>query len=430
VKIVKEKKEKNIITFEIEEDYQKVSEAMNSAFKELVKQSKVPGFRQGKVPRNIFEKHYGTGMLLEKAVSNVVNNIYPVLVEQKKLEPIDYPTDLNIIKAEENQPLVFSLSVIVKPEVKLGKYKGLKIQKVDDELSDSEIKKQIDSILDKYAEYGIVTDEQVKTDSIVNYSIKASVGGELISEWTKESSGTKIGSNMISEEFDENLVGMSINEMKSFTIDFPEDYQFTIAAGKEVDFEVTIKEIKEKKVPELTSEFVKKISDKETVESYKEDLISNLKENKKKEAEEKMRKELLENIVSDSPVDVPDILIQREINNILKRVDMSLRGSGLSLENYVKFTGKSLDSMKAEYRDSALFNVKSDLVLEVIAKTEKIESTEEEINKEIEKIANSYKTDVAIVKKNLSDNELDYIKHYLTYEKTIKFLMDNAKIVK
>ncbi|HAR63186.1 MAG: trigger factor [Candidatus Margulisiibacteriota bacterium] len=430
MKIVKEKKEKNIITFEIEEDYQKVSEAMNSAFKELVKQSKVPGFRQGKVPRNIFEKHYGTGMLLEKAVSNVVNNIYPVLVEQKKLEPIDYPTDLNIIKAEENQPLVFSLSVIVKPEVKLGKYKGLKIQKVDDELSDSEIKKQIDSILDKYAEYGIVTDEQVKTDSIVNYSIKASVGGELISEWTKESSGTKIGSNMISEEFDENLVGMSINEMKSFTIDFPEDYQFTIAAGKEVDFEVTIKEIKEKKVPELTSEFVKKISDKETVESYKEDLISNLKENKKKEAEEKMRKELLENIVSDSPVDVPDILIQREINNILKRVDMSLRGSGLSLENYVKFTGKSLDSMKAEYRDSALFNVKSDLVLEVIAKTEKIESTEEEINKEIEKIANSYKTDVAIVKKNLSDNELDYIKHYLTYEKTIKFLMDNAKIVK
>lgn len=430
MKILKESKEKNVFTFEVEEDYTKVENAMDSAFAELVKQTKIPGFRQGKVPRNIFEKHYGKGSILEKAITNVVNDTYPLILIEKKLEPIDYPSGLDILKAEENQPLVFTISIPVKPDVKLGKYKGVKVTKVDDSLPTTEVDTHINSLMDKHAEFQLVTDLPAEQDNFVNYSVKAFENDEPIDDWTKDQSGTKIGSNMIHEDFDDNLIGMKIDETKNFSIDFPIDYQFEIAAGKTVDFELTLKEIRAKKLPELTDDFVKNISEHETVAAYKSDIETKLKNNKTKEADDKMRKELLDTVIEDTELDVPDIMVERELTNIIKRLDMSLRNGGLNLDNYIKFTGKKMEDIKEEYRTNAIFNVKSDIVVEAIAKAEKITPTDTEIEEELIKLAKAYQTDLENVKKSLNNGENDYITHYLTFEKTLKFLMENAKISK
>lgn len=430
MKILKNSKEKNIITLEVEEDFSSVSNAMDKAFKNLSKDVKIPGFRKGKVPRNIFEKYYGKDQILQNASSDVMNDLYPVIITETKIEPIDYPTNVEIVSIEEDKPFVFSLSIPVKPEIKLGKYKGIKIQKVDDSVSDEDIQKEIDTIRDKYAEFVEVTGRESKDEDFVSYDIKAVSGEEEIYQWTKEDSGTKIGTAMISEEFDKEITGIKIGDSKTFKLSFDDDYRMDFAKGKEVEFTVTMKEIREKKLPELDNELAKKVSDFETAEELKSDIKQKMEDFRKKDAQGKMREELMLQIIEKSEADIPEVMINREIDAMLKQFDYSLRNSGLNLEGYVKFSGKTMEDIKADYKDPAEKKVKSDLAIEKISQTEKIEVTNEDILEEAKKAAEQMKTDPQEFAETLSDDYKEYIKSYLSYEKTMQFLLDSAKISK
>lgn len=430
MKILKENKEGNIITLEIEEEFASVTNAMGKAFKELSKDVKVPGFRKGKIPRNMYEKYFGTEQLIQKASTDVMNNLYPVIVMEKELQPIDYPTNVEIITIEENKPFVFSLSIPVKPEIKLGKYKGIKIQKVDDTVSDDDIQKEIDTIRDKYAEFVEVDDRASKDEDFVSYDIKAIADNEEIEAWTKSDSGTKIGTSMINEEFDKEIIGLSINDQKSFKIKFDEDFRMDFAQGKEVEFTVTMKEIREKQLPELTDELVQKSTEFKTVDELKEDISSKMKEFREKDAQGKMREELMAQIIEKSTVEIPEVMVTREVEAMLRQFDQSLRNSGLNLEGYVKFSGKTMDDIKADYKEPAEKKVKADLAIEEITNTEKIEVTDEDVMAEAKKAAEQMKTDPEEFAKTLSDDYKEYIKSYLSYENTMQFLIDNAKISK
>lgn len=427
MKVLKNKRDGFTVTLSIEEDYAEIEKAMEPAFKELVKDLKYPGFRPGKIPRQVFETKFGTEVILERASTIVMNEAYRKTIEQEKLDPVDFPKDIKIEKLEKGKPFEFSLRVDVVPEVKVKKYKGLKAEKPETEVKDSEISEQLERLRENYAEYKDV-EREVKTDDLVSYSIKAFCEDKLLDFWTKDNSGTKVGLKNISEEFDKELVGMKKNEPKSFTLKFKEDYFVKEAAGKTVKFEVLISSIREKLLPELNDEFAKKIAGKDKLEELKQEIKDHLQKTKTEESQNKFKDNLLKDLLKNNEFDVPQAMIDSETENMLNNFRNQLAQSKLKLEDYAALTGKTAEALKDEYKAIAGDRVKTRLLLQAVAKEENIKPTEEEIDKELEKIAGDMKKPLAEVKEKLSPVVREHISSYLIDEKTLDFLMNNAKI--
>jgi len=433
MKVLKNKRNDFTVTLEIEADYADIEKATEPAFRELVKDVKVPGFRQGKVPRPIFEKHYGTDILINRASTIVMNDCYQQAIAAEKLEPVDYPKNVEIKTLNKGQPFVFSLAVDVKPEIKLGKYKGLKVKRDSTEVSTEEIDRELNQVREYHAEYKNV-ERPAQNEDLVGYAIKAFMPeGEPLAELTKEKTGTRLGTNFMSPDFDQALLGMKINETKKFKCKVNADYFVKSAAGKEIACEVLLNEIKERNLPELNDEFIKKVSAKQTVAEMREEIKNNLTAQKKNISAQQTREKLIDELLKENEFAVPAALVEDKLNIILRNLEMDLRGKGLEFSRYLRAMNKDLEALRADYRPLAEKRAKLDLLLEQIVKKEEIKPNEADVEAELNKILNSGRKEplqpeeLEKYKKSLPEAARQQIVAYLTEDKCLEFLLNNAK---
>lgn len=430
MKINKLSKEGNLAIIEVQEDYTKIEEAIDKVYPELAKDAKIKGFRQGKVPRAVFERYYGNELLIERASSEVVNDVYHQIIKEKNIEVIDYPKEVKVNHLKEGEQFVFTIKVEVKPEIKLGKYKGLKVNKGKAEINEEKFNEYINEMRERFAEYVEVSGRPVKEDDIIRYDMKALINGSIYENWTRDDSGTRIGLGWISDEFDSYLKGMKMFEEKDFGIEFPADYKEKDVAGKKVDFHIKIKEIREKKLPELNDEFARKLSQERFNKwnDFENDLKRQMIEEAKITSENKLKEDLIALVVEDSEIEVSETLIKREVDAMVRRLEDALKQSKVDLENYLKMIQKDKNMLEEEYRADAVKKIKGMFILEEISKKEKLDVTDEDIENEIKRMADDAKKGYDEFKNNISDDLRTYIKEYLKDKKTIDFLIDDAKI--
>lgn len=432
MKVLKNKKTNYTVTLEIEADYADVEKATEPAFQELVKDAKVPGFRQGKVPRNIFEKHYGKEMLINRASVLVMNDCYKQAIESEKLQPVDYPQNVDVQTLEEGKPFIFTLSVDVKPEIKLKKYKGLKVPKESDKVAEADIQKELEHIREYYADYAVV-DREVRKDDLAGYAQKAFDGEAPVEELTKEQTGSRVGANFISEEFDNALLGMKLKETKKFTAKIKDDYFSKDLAGKTLTFEVLMTEIKERKLPELNDELAKKASGKETLADLRKDIQEHLEKTKKEQVENEFKTKLVDELIKENEFDIPPVLVEEKLDGMLRELEGDLQQKKLDFERYLQIIGKNKDQVRDEYKPMAEKRARLELLLGEIAEKEEIKPTDLEISAELEKLIKGSRKEeptadeLEKLKKNIPDYTRKYIESYLIREKSMNFLIENAK---
>jgi trigger factor len=417
--ILKNKRHNNTVTLEIEESPETIQKALTKAFAKIVKTAKIPGFRKGKIPRDIFEKHYGTEYIEQEGIMYVVNDAYLSAIKELKLEIVDMPKNFKPDKYKPNTPFKFSCEVDVKPTVKLGKYKGLKVEKETTEVTDEQIEKEIEKMQQNQIKYEVV-DRKSKLDDLVKIKVEAKIDNEVYQKWTEETV-IILNNSYFGTDFDKEVIALQKGDTKEFQIKYPKDFKNQEICGKKISFKIELQEVKEKNTPELTDEIVAKSSPYKTVADLKKQIRTNLETQAKNTSEKKLKDDLLDLIIKNLKTDVPPGMIHSETDYTLKYLEYNLKNSGFTLEKYLAMTGKSPENFKTELQESSLKKIKTNLALENIAKAENIIPTEEEIKAEIEKIKNTHK-----IKED--QIQVEDVKHALITSKTYDFLIANAKI--
>ncbi len=428
MKVIKSKQKDNTMFLEIEVSPDTISTSMDKVFKDVVKHAKVAGFRQGKVPRDIFEKNYGTEVLVKDGLSDAVNTSYVQAITELKLDIVDYPKNVNIGEYKENSPVNFTCEVDVKPQIKVDKYKGVKVEKEPVEIDPDLVDAQIKQLLNSHVEYKVV-DRAVEEEDLLKVNIKASIEGAEFSRWTKQNVGVGVGSSIFSAKFDANLVGKKANEMHSFSVSYDDDYYLKDVAGKSVDFEATITEVKGKNLPELTEEFVKKVSNNQfnNEAELRTNIKTSLEDQRTKDSEEKLKNAIIEKILEKNSFDIPQGMIQQEIDADKRYYENTLGKSGSSIENYLSMMKQSMEDFEKQLEEGALKRVKSQLILEGIARKESISASDDDMKDEIKKMKPDADNDEKVTAELAKINQ-DGFKNMITQRKVFDFLIDHAKI--
>jgi trigger factor len=426
MKVLKSKRTKNTYNLEISASLNTIEIALTKTFKQYVKSAKIPGFRQGKAPRAIFEKHYGKEILLKDGLTEAVNIAYLKALDELTLEVIDYPRNLKINEYKENTPLTFTCEVDVRPEIKVSKYKGVKVEQESKIISEELINAQIKQIQNSATEYAIV-DRAVEKEDLLKVNVNATIDETEFSKWTKENVGVGVGSSIFSEKFDENLIGKEKDKEITFNVKYDKDYYLKEVADKKVDFKVLITEVKGKIMPELTDELVAKSSQFKTVEELKTNIRSSLESQRNKEIDEKLRKDIIETISEKNPVEVPDSMINAEIEKDKLYYNNSLKKSGSTLDAYLKIIKQTEEDFTTQLKENAKTRLTQELVLDSISKQEKIEATKEDINSEIKILKPDADTQEKI-DKEIQKINISGLKQMIIQRKTFEFLTEHAKI--
>ncbi len=421
------KKENNTVTLKIEVNTKKFEEGIQKSYMKNRKRFNIPGFRKGKAPRKIIETRYGVGVFYEDAINFVFPEAYDKSVEELGLEPVDRPS-IDIEELEPGKPVVFTAEVTVKPEVTLGEYKGIEVEKVEYNVTEEDIEKEIKMMQEKNARIIEVEDRQSKEGDTLTIDYEGYIGDEQFEGGTAQNQSLELGSNTFIPGFEEQLIGKNNGEDVEVNVKFPEDYNAEDLADKDAVFKVKIHEIKEKQLPELDDEFAKDVSEFDTLDELKADIQSKLEEQAKNKEKAETENKVIEKAIEISEMDIPDVMVESQIDVEIRNFEYNLRYQGLDLEKYLQFTNGKLDDLKEQMKPNAEKKVKAELVLEAIGKKEGIEATDEELDKEIEKLAEQYDQKLDKFKKTIRDNELDYIKTDIIRRKTVDFLIDNAKI--
>lgn len=422
-----EKLENNKVKLEIEVDAQQFDKAMQKAYLKNRKHITIPGFRKGRAPRQIIERYYGEGIFYEDAINEACPKAYEEAVRESGIEPVDQPT-IDIVQIGGGKSLIFTAEVTVKPEVELGQYKGIEINKVEYNVTDQDIDNQLEMIREQNARWVSVEDRPAKEGDLLTIDYKGYVDGEAFEGGTAEKQTLEIGSQRFIPGFEEQLVGMKVGDEKEIQVTFPEEYHAEDLKGKEATFEIKVHEIKEKELPELDDEFVKDISEFDTLEEYKANLRKTMEENAKQREKIEMENQLLEKVVQNAKVDIPEVMVENEIDAMVRDMDFRMRYQGLDLQSYLDMINTSMEDFRAQFKDDAYNRVKLQLTLEQIIKEEKIEASDEDLEREYEKIAEQYKLDVERVKKDYQGQE-EGLKRSLAVQKAVDFLMEHAVIV-
>ncbi|PKM83883.1 MAG: trigger factor [Firmicutes bacterium HGW-Firmicutes-13] len=425
-----EKIDKNKVALEVEVEADKVEEALEKAYRKMVGKLHVPGFRKGKVPRRVLEARFGPEILYEDALELLIPDAYDNAVEEAEIDPIDQP-DVDIKQMEPGKPLIFEAKVEVKPEVELGEYRGVEIEHADPEVSEKELEEYLQEMQGKHSKLIVVEDGEIKEGDIAVIDFTGFMDGEAFEGGKGENYSLEIGSGTFIPGFEEQLVGCTSGEEKEIKVKFPEDYQKEELKGKDVSFEVKIKEIKRKEKPSLDDDFAKEVSDFDTLEELKEDVMNKLKEKAEKQSRVDLENKIIEKITGNSKVEAPKVMIEREIKRVLNEYVQQLRLQGLSLPQYCQLTGKSEEELEEENRPEAENRVRANLVLGAIMKKEDIIASEEDINEKMKKFAQTYQQEPQDIREHFENHgQLDVIKKEIALRKTIDFLVDEAKIDK
>ncbi|KUO51577.1 MAG: trigger factor [Desulfitibacter sp. BRH_c19] len=417
------------ITLEVELESSVFQGAVNKAAKKLASKVNIPGFRKGKVPKTVLQKFVGSEAISAEAVDDILPDTYIKALEQEKIEPIDQP-NIDLVQFEEGKPLIFTAEIPVKPDVELGNYKGVEVKHKDAEVTEKEIENYLGTMQQRHAQIEAVPDKALEEGDTAIMDFEGFLDGEAFEGGKGENYSLVIGSKTFIPGFEEQLVGMKPGEEKDITITFPEDYGNETLKGKETTFKVKMNEVKVKKLMSIDDEFAKDISEFETLEELKQDVENKLKKAAEQENEQQIRNKVLDKVAEGCQVEVPNVLIERKIDDLIKEMEFRIQQQGLTLENYLKFTNSSMEQMREQYEENASNSVKIDLILEAIAKTENIEVTDEELDKEIEKVAEQNKQPAEQIKLFLqSQGRLDSFKDSLMIDKAVNLLVESAKIV-
>jgi trigger factor len=418
--------EKNMAKLTIEVSADDLEKAMEASYQKQKNQISIPGFRKGKVPRAMIEKMYGAGVFYEDAANTLMQQNYPAAVEESGVEIVSRPT-VDVVQIEKGKPFIFTAEVAVKPEVTLGKYTGVTVTKIDTSVTDEEVDAALDKERNNNARTITVTDRPVAEGDTAVIDFEGFVDGEAFEGGKGENYSLEIGSHSFIDNFEDQLVGKNTGEELDVNVTFPEQYQAAELAGKPAVFKVKINEIKTKELPELDDEFAQDVSEFETLAEYKESLKKNLEEQKENEAKRTKEDEAIQKIIDKSKMDIPEAMIDTQCETMVEEFAQRIAQSGLTMEQYLQFSGLTVDALKEQVRPEAVSRIQSSLVLEQIAKEENIEVSEEEIDAEIEKMAASYGMEADKLKEYMGDAEKESMKRELALTKAVELVMSSTK---
>lgn len=424
VKIEKQENSKVVLEFTMKnEDFRK---AVDAAFKKNAKYFKVPGFRNGKVPRNVVEKYYGEEVLYQTVIEDNVDKMYLNAVKENNIEPVSRP-ELDVKEIGKDKDFVFTVTVYVEPEANVKEYMGLEINKFNTEVTDEDINARIEKQRESNARISTVEDRELKQNDISTIDFEGFVDGVAFEGGKGENYELTIGSGQFIPGFEEQLVGMKIGEEREINVKFPEDYHAENLKGKDSTFKVKLISIKEKILPDVDDEFVKDISEFETLDEYKKDVENKLKEEKEKQAKADKETQVLDKIIENTEVEIPLSMIDNEVNQMLEQFAANLTYQGLTIEKYCEYMGTTVNEFKQTLRPQATRDVKLKLALEFIAKAENVKVEDSEIDEKIKELANDYESEnVDSLLKN--ENVRNYMKEKLLQDNTLKLVVDSAKV--
>jgi trigger factor len=420
-----EKQEGNQGVLTIEVEAAKVNEGLDAAFKKVVKQVNVPGFRKGKMPRGMFEKRFGVESLYQDALDVILPEAYAKAIEETGIDPIDRP-EIDVEQMEKGKELIFTAKVQVKPEVKLGDYKGLEVEKMETEVTAEDVEAELTSLQEKQAELVVKEEGKAEDGDTVTMDFEGFVDGEAFEGGQAENYSLELGSGQFIPGFEEQLVGAATGEEKDVEVNFPDEYHAAELAGKPATFKVKIHEIKTKELPALDDEFAKDADEEvETLAELKEKIEKRLQEAKKTEAETAVRETLVEKASENAEVEIPEVMVNSEVDRMMQEFEQRLQMQGMNLELYFQFSGQSEEDLKGQMKEDAGKRVRTNLTLEAIAAAENLEVTDEEAEEEVNKMAEQYNMSADNIKQALGG--LDTLKADLKVRKALEFLVDNSK---
>lgn len=423
-----DKVEPNVVKFEIEVAAEEFEEGLEKAFKKNAGRFNVPGFRKGKAPRAVVERHYGEQILYKDAINFICPEAYEKAVKENNIKPVDVP-EIDIVQIGKGKAFIFTATVTVKPEVELGEYKGIEVTKKKAEVTDEDVEQEIENIREKNSRLVTVEGRAVQNGDTVIIDFEGFIDGKPF----EGGKGTKwnlvIGSEQFVAGFEEQLVGAAAGEERDVQVMFPEDYYGKDLAGKSAVFKVKVHEIKKKELPVIDDEFAKDVSEFETLEELKQSLKEKLLEREERKIKSEIEDSIVEKVTKNSSVTIPAVMIEKQIDSILQDFDMRLRLQGITLEKYLEMSNINHQDFRKQFEERAREEVKTQLVLEKIADDEGISASDAEYEEELEKQAKNYRYSVEDFKKHLTDEDIEYIKSRIAIGKTIDFLVEQAKMV-
>ena len=410
------------LTFNIEAE--KFEEAMKKVYAKTAKYFNIPGFRKGKAPMQLVERQYGSAIFYEDAFNELVPDIYDEAIKENKIEAVSKP-NIDIVQMEKGKELIFTAVVETKPEVELGKYKGIEIKKIEYNTTDKDIEHELGHMAERNSRLVSIEDRPVEKGDITTIDFVGSVDGVEFEGGKAENHELEIGSNTFIPGFEDQIIGMKIDEVKDIKVKFPDDYFSKDLAGKDAVFKVTLHEIKKKELPKIDDEFAKDVSEFDTLDELKNSIKEKLDTENTEKAKYETEEEAIKAVCDNTKLDIPNGMIELEIDNMIKDMENRLSYQGLNLNQYLQIMGKTETEIRDNFKEQAERNIKSRLVLEAIVKAEKIEATPEEIDEKIKEMAKQYgrKEDELLANEQLKE----YIKGNLETEKAIDFIVKNAK---
>lgn len=416
---------KNELKLEFTIEATKFDEAMKKVYVKSAKYFNIPGFRKGKAPMNIVEKYYGDEIFYEDTFNEVVPEVYEKELKENHIEAVSRP-DIDVKQIGKGQDLIFTAIVQTKPEVKLGKYKGIEIKKVEYNVSDHDIEHELSHMQEKNARVVSVEDRTVEKDDITIIDFEGFVDGKAFEGGKAENHELTIGSNTFIPGFEDQIIGMQTGEEKDIVVKFPEDYFSEELKGKDATFKVKLHEIKKKELPTLDDEFAKDVSEFDTLKELKASIQQKLEEENKKKAKYETEDAVMKAVCDNVELEIPSGMIETEIDNMTKEIEQRLSYQGMKLEHYLQMIGKTMEEFRKEYEEQAKTSVKSRLVLEAIINEEKIEPVQEDVDSKIKEMAELYGKKEEELKQN--EGFIKYIQDSLKNEKAVDFIVENAKI--
>ena len=421
------KKEGNKVTLKITVDNNKFEEAVNKAYNKTKGKYNIPGFRKGKAPKVVIETQYGKGVFYNDAIDMLFPEVYPEAIKELNIDPIDRP-DLDIEEISKDNGLVMVVNVEVKPEFELGAYKGIEISKVDNTVSEEDVEARLNEMVNRNARLTSVEDKALENGDTAVIDFEGFENGVAFEGGKCENYNLVIGSNTFIPGFEDQLVGKKAGEEVEVNVTFPEAYHAENLAGKPVVFNVKVNDVKVKEVPALDDEFAKDTTEFETLAELRADVKAKLEEQAKNAADAEMRNALVEKVSANTEVEVPEAMVQHQIDNMLMELNYQLQYQGLNLEQLLQMTGRGLDELREERRADAERLVKSSLVLEAIAEKENVEANDADVDAELEKMAAMYNMEVVKIKSSLRETDIEDIKGQIKIRKTLDLLVENATI--
>ena len=422
---VEQLEEKNMVKLVIEATAEEFEAGLNTAYNKSKSKINVPGFRKGKAPRKIIEQLYGQEVFFEDAANAIIPDAYAKACIESELDIVSQPK-ISVTQLEKGKPFVFEAEVAVRPEVELGNYKGVEVSKVDTEATDADVEEEIKKVAEQNSRTITVEDRAVKDGDMTVIDFEGFIDGEAFEGGKGENYPLTIGSHSFIDNFEDQIIGMNIGDEKEINVTYPEDYHAEESKGKPATFKVSVKEIKEKQLPDIDDDFAQDVSDFDTLDEYKADLKKKIAERKEAEAKKQKETEAIEKIVADSKMDIPQAMIDTQVTRMAEDFAQRLQQQGLSLEMYFKYTGLTAEKILDDMKPEAVKRIQNSLVLEAVAKAENIQVSDDEFNAELSKMAEMYKMEVDKIKEFMGESEEKQMSDDIAIQKAVDLIVSSA----